>query len=380
MGQKTNPNIFRLGVNKKWKTEFFEKKSQELSNYTFKDLEIKEFIERFLETRGLLLHDYKLHYSNSVLNIYISYFVTPSFAFEKTSNDNITIIKKSDSQRAVIQSCSKINVRKTISQRVMLAKQNSSSFSKVPFLTVKFPNRIKKYLKLKHYESVLTVNDSLELNSPKIPQNLLRGFTELSNGQKDINSKVDYSRLLTSQNLETSQIGSDFQKLLKGLSLFTNKQYNIITTFQCINKTFNLTLKQTQALKEKFMLLQKFKNIPFFKESIDILFASVYHKKSANLLAKLIALQFKTVKRHNFFIAFLKQTLIRFIDSNFSKVKGIKIIVKGRLNGAPRAKHKILTVGSVPVQTIVSNMDYAQSTCHNSNGSYGIKVWILEKS
>jgi ribosomal protein S3 len=24
-------------------------------------------------------------------------------------------------------------------------------------------------------------------------------------------------------------------------------------------------------------------------------------------------------------------------------------------------------------------MDYAQSTCHNSNGSYGIKVWILEK-
>ena len=26
MGQKVNPNIFRLGVNKKWKTDFFEKK------------------------------------------------------------------------------------------------------------------------------------------------------------------------------------------------------------------------------------------------------------------------------------------------------------------------------------------------------------------
>jgi ribosomal protein S3 len=379
MGQKTNPNIFRLGVNKKWKTEFFEKKSQELSNYTFKDLEIKEYIERFLETRGLLLHDYKLHYSNSVLNIYISYFVTPNFVFEKTLNDNITIIKKSDSQRTTIQSCNKINVKRTISQRVMLAKQNSFS-SKPSFTTVKSPNRVKKYLKLKYYGSVLPVNDNLELNSPKIPQNFSGNFTELLNDQKDINPKANYSRLLTSQNLETSQIESDFQKLLKGLSLFTNKQYNLITTFQCINKTFNLTLKQTQALKEKFMLLQKFKNIPFFKESIDLLFASVYHKKSASLLAKLIAFQFKTVKRHNFFIAFLKQTLTRFINSNFSKVKGIKIIVKGRLNGAPRAKHKILTVGSVPVQTIVSNMDYAQSTCHNSNGSYGIKVWILEKS
>jgi ribosomal protein S3 len=375
MGQKTNPNIFRLGVNKKWKTEFFEKKSQELSNYTFKDLEIKEYIERFLETKGLLLHDYKLHYSNSVLNIYISYFVTPSFVFEKTSNDNITIIKKSDSQRAVIQSCNKINVKRTIAQRVMLAKRNSFS-SKPSFPTVKFPNRIKKYLKLKYYGSVLPVKDSLELNSPKN----LGHFTELLKNQKDVNPKVNYSRLLTSQNLETSQMESDFQKLLKGLSLFTNKQYNIITTFQCINKTFNLTLKQTQALKEKFMLLQKFKNIPFFKESIDLLFASVYHKKSANLLAKLVAFQFKTIKRHNFFIAFLKQTLTMFINSNFSKVKGIKIIVKGRLNGAPRAKHKILTVGSVPVQTIVSNIDYAQSTCHNANGSYGIKVWILEKS
>ena len=81
MGQKVNPNIFRLGVNKKWKTEFFEKKNQELPNYTFKDLEIKEFIERLLETRNLLLHDYKLHYSDSLLNINISYFVTSSFIF-----------------------------------------------------------------------------------------------------------------------------------------------------------------------------------------------------------------------------------------------------------------------------------------------------------
>jgi len=379
MGQKTNPNIFRLGVNKKWKTEFFEKKSQELSNYTFKDLEIKEYIERFLETRGLLLHDYKLHYSNSVLNIYISYFVTPSFVFGKTLNDNITIIKKSDSQRAVIQSCSKINVKRTISQRIILAKQNSSP-SNPSFPTIKFPNRIRKYLKLKYYGSVLPVEESLELNFPKTKLETLSNFPELLNGQKDINPKVNYSSLLTLQNLERSQIESDFQKLLKGLSLFTNKHYNIITTFQCINKTFNLTQNQTQALKEKFMLLQKFKNIAFFKESIDLLFASVYHRKSANLLAKLIASQFKTVKRHNFFIAFLKQTLTRFINSNFSKVKGIKIIVKGRLNGAPRAKHKILTIGSVPVQTIVSNMDYAQSTCHNSNGSYGVKVWIFEKS
>ena len=40
MGQKINPVIFRLGVNKTWKTEFFEKKNNELPLYVFKDLEI----------------------------------------------------------------------------------------------------------------------------------------------------------------------------------------------------------------------------------------------------------------------------------------------------------------------------------------------------
>jgi ribosomal protein S3 len=53
--------------------------------------------------------------------------------------------------------------------------------------------------------------------------------------------------------------------------------------------------------------------------------------------------------------------------------------VKGRLNGVPRAKHKIIIVGDVPVQTIAAKLDYSQATAHNSNGSYGIKVWVVEK-
>ena len=60
-------------------------------------------------------------------------------------------------------------------------------------------------------------------------------------------------------------------------------------------------------------------------------------------------------------------------------MKGIKIILKGRLNGVPRAKHTILVIGDVPVQSISEKIDYSQTTVHNSNGSYGIKVWVVEK-
>ena len=55
MGQKTNPNILRLGVTKKWKTEFFEKSQKELPLYVFKDLEIQDYIERFFEINNILI-------------------------------------------------------------------------------------------------------------------------------------------------------------------------------------------------------------------------------------------------------------------------------------------------------------------------------------
>ena len=103
MGQKTNPTIFRLGINKKWNTEFFEKKPHELPLYTFKDLEIKNYIERFLDLQGILLHDYKQHYSNSTLYLYISYFVSPDFTFEKKDKNTDLIVLNSTGDKKRIK-------------------------------------------------------------------------------------------------------------------------------------------------------------------------------------------------------------------------------------------------------------------------------------
>jgi small subunit ribosomal protein S3 len=127
------------------------------------------------------------------------------------------------------------------------------------------------------------------------------------------------------------------------------------------------------------MLLQKFRYTPFFKEGINLIFLSVYKTNTSKLLTNFITTQLKKIKRQKFFMTFLKKTLTLFINSNFSKVKGVRIKIKGRLNGVPRAKHKILNIGDIPVQTISSILNYSESTIHNLNGSYGIKVWIVEK-
>jgi hypothetical protein len=363
MGQKVNPNIFRLGVNKKWKTEFFEKKSQELPIYTFKDLEIGSYIERFLETRNLFLHDYNVQYNDSSLNIYVSYFVTSSFIFNKKfeHQENILLTGKKENSKVIIRS----NNNKNIKNLLVPSNATLKSFSN---FSTNSSRKLKRYLKS---------NESLLIKNKK---KLFQITSNVSNKStfKDLN--LNYSKLKRLNNLNSLHNENTSNKWLKGLSLFMKERYDISVTFRCVNKSFSLTAKQIQSLKEKFMLLQKFKNIQFFSESIDILFISVYHKHSSKLLAKLIASQLKKTKRHNFFLAFLKQALTLFVDSNFSKVEGVKIMVKGRLNGVPRARHKTITIGRVPVQTIMTDLDFCQTAFHNANGSYGVKVWIVERN
>jgi ribosomal protein S3 len=349
MGQKTNPNIFRLGVNKTWKTEFFEKKRNELPLYTFKDLEIKSYVERFLKNQGIFLHDYKQHYSNSTLNLYVSYFVSPEFLLRKEDKTNKIILVNKLGQKKMIT-----DLEKSFRLDLTLPNTFGKKFTLLNAGILANSYQIKKYLKL-HLSNKSSLGKISLIDSGE--------FQKLS--MCPSNKIID---------LKTEGVLNHFFKVL---NLFTNNKFNIIINFCCINKDLNF-LKNTH--KKTFLLLQKFRNTPFLKEGIELLFHVVYNRNSANLLAKFVALQIKKIKRHKFFLSFLKQTLTILSQSNFSKIKGIKILVKGRLNGVPRAKHKMLTIGDVPVQSINANVDYSQVTTHNASGSYGIKVWIIEKN
>ena len=315
MGQKVNPNILRLGVSKKWKTELFEKKTKEFSYFTFLDLEIKSYIEKFLTNYGLILHNYKIHYSNSVINILISYVLPTNFKLNST---------KKQQKLKKIKNSNELN-KKFFSKQKNIIHLKTNNFYKIK-------KNYSKYFK----------NNNLELENKKI-ENCIKNF-------------------------------------IKGLKLFKNiNNSNILLNFECINKNFNLNLKQKKSLKKRLMSVQKFRSASFFKKGVNIMLLVVSTQNSANLLTKFIALELKKIKRHKFFLTFLKKTLSIFLQSNFSKILGIKIKIKGRLNGAPRAKHKIIDIGHTPIQTIQNNLDYSESSIHNSNGSYGIKVYIIYK-
>ena len=59
-------------------------------------------------------------------------------------------------------------------------------------------------------------------------------------------------------------------------------------------------------------------------------------------------------------------------------VKGIKIQISGRLNGAEMARREKISVGRMPLQTMRSDIDYGFSEALTTYGKIGIKVWIYK--
>ena len=93
---------------------------------------------------------------------------------------------------------------------------------------------------------------------------------------------------------------------------------------------------------------------------------------NANLLAQLISEQLE--KRVAFKRA-IRETLQRAQKQN---VKGIKIQVSGRLNGAEIARSEWVREGRVPLQTLRADIDYATTEANTIYGILGIKVWLFK--
>ena len=59
--------------------------------------------------------------------------------------------------------------------------------------------------------------------------------------------------------------------------------------------------------------------------------------------------------------------------------KGVKIRVSGVLSGSNTiARSEQFVQGTVPIQRLRANIDYAQVDCHLLFGTIGIKVWIYK--
>ncbi len=93
---------------------------------------------------------------------------------------------------------------------------------------------------------------------------------------------------------------------------------------------------------------------------------------NATLVAEAIAEQLK--KRASF-----RRTMKQYCESAMNAgAKGVKIICAGRLAGSEMARRETQKLGSIPLQTLDANVDYATATSRTTYGAIGIKVWIYK--
>lgn len=94
---------------------------------------------------------------------------------------------------------------------------------------------------------------------------------------------------------------------------------------------------------------------------------------SANLSAQWVAQQ---IEKRMPFRRVLKQALSKILAHK--EVKGARVEVAGRLNGAEMARREWVSSGKLPRQTIRAEIDYAKAEAYCSYGVIGVKVWIYK--
>ena len=92
----------------------------------------------------------------------------------------------------------------------------------------------------------------------------------------------------------------------------------------------------------------------------------------AQLVAEGVAAQLE--KRVSFRRA-MKQAIGRSMRSG---IKGVKVMVSGRLDGAEIARSEGYHEGSIPLQTLRADIDYGFAEAHTTFGVIGIKCWIYK--
>ena len=65
--------------------------------------------------------------------------------------------------------------------------------------------------------------------------------------------------------------------------------------------------------------------------------------------------------------------------SQHKGVKGVKIAVKGRLDGTEMARREWLRKGRIPLQTLRADIDFTKVNAYTTYGVVGIKVWIYKE-
>nr|YP_009728198.1 ribosomal protein S3 [Colemanosphaera angeleri]QIA47151.1 ribosomal protein S3 [Colemanosphaera angeleri] len=211
-------------------------------------------------------------------------------------------------------------------------------------------------------------------------QNIFYYLATIADARKDLKALKRYtkqhSNFLFGVNIENGKENPNglLQRVTKTLiqasnNCITNKfvEQESSEGLTRLQKAFLTQIEnQRKMYKANLALIPKI-SIKFFSvKTTDIL-------EKASIVADSIVDALEKRKAFRGVIKKAKEDLMR-----RSRIKGVKIQVSGRLNGAEIARSEWVRAGRVPLQTLRANIDYSYRTANTIYGIIGVKVWIFK--
>ncbi len=110
-------------------------------------------------------------------------------------------------------------------------------------------------------------------------------------------------------------------------------------------------------------------------------------------ITKIIILNIIEINEPNYLAILLGALIVEFLEKRIpfrkiisdiiqkaknTNVCGIKVQISGRLNGIDMARNEWVRNGSLPLQTLRANIDYAEKRANTVYGVLGIKIWLFK--
>jgi len=333
MGKQTNAQVLRFCKNKDWFSKYYSS-NYKYSHFTLQDNLIHDYVINFIA-----------YFNTKVAQVYVyrkkHYVIIRIFSY----NDSFTNWKS-----YLLKHRKKINYRNKVGQPVM--QDNNIIFG------------LKKSINA--------------YNWFKVTPNLQEEVLFFKNREK-----LDYIYCdQFSNNLDS--LGYSGKRLLSLNLSYLLKTPVLVKNTNIINKN------QRSLLLKLFSYMGYRLRSPLSKHLRVKFICLVYYSflyKSSLLLCRYLSFiipRFCKKKRKsrkiNPFLKSLKSVISILFGNNFSKhaqVKGIKVVVKGRINGSRRKRIYVIKQGYTSTQSFNNEVSYYQEDCLTIFGTLGIKVWII---
>ncbi|MBE7076708.1 MAG: 30S ribosomal protein S3 [Clostridiales bacterium] len=161
-----------------------------------------------------------------------------------------------------------------------------------------------------------------------------------------------------------------------------NEYKNCAISNVVIERTNDSVSVSISTGKPGVLIGQKGAGVEALKKNVEKLTDSkkvnvnIVEVKNVDLDAKLVAESIAAqLEKRAQFRRVMKSAMQRVMRAG---AMGVKTMVSGRLDGAEIARSEHYHEGSLPLQTLRANIDYAHVEAHTTFGVLGVKVWIYK--